>query len=238
MWRLSRDWIAGALLVLVGLLLLAERHAPALVPVIPLAAGVCLLALALVIHWPGLLLSAGALIGVGLGVLVARGSSPEVAAAAFLVCIGGGLLMAWVLAMLLRVHALRWRALLAGAGFIVAGAVVYALGIGPTLLTLTIGWWPVVLIAIGAVLLAGARARAGDGPFGDRDDDTARVPMVDRTPRPRWLRAAARPRWVTPRRPTGHMTSLPPLGPEHEQDDATEGTETAPGTAGSGRTGT
>ena len=226
MWRLSRDWVAGALLVLVGLLLLAERHAPALVPVIPLAAGVCLLAAALVVHWPGLLISAGALIGVGLGVLVARGSSPEVAASAFLVCIGGGLLMAWVLAMLLRVHALRWRALLAGAGFIMAGAVVYALGIGPTLLTLTIGWWPLVLIAIGAVLLAGARARAGDGPFDDRDDDTARVPVVV-VPKDHGSDAqtsdhggyAATPDWL--------HDQPPPLGPEHDQDDTTEGTETA-----------
>ena len=225
MWRLSRDWIAGALLVLVGLLLLAERHAPALVPVIPLAAGLCLLALALLIHWPGLLLSAGVLIGVGLGVLVARGSSPEVAAAAFLVCIGGGLLMTWALAMLLRVHALRWRALLAGTGFIIAGAVVYALGIGPTLLTLTIGWWPVVLIVIGAVLLAGARARAGDGGFAYNDDDTAMVPMAT-VPRDRAAYADDTGHSGYVQAPDWSHDQPPALTPEQDHDDLTEGTET------------
>jgi len=215
MWRLSRDWIAGALLVLVGLLLLAERQARALVPFIPLAAGVCLLAVSFVVRWPGLLVSAGALIGVGLGVLMARGSDPQIAAAAFLVCVGCGLLVAWILGVLLRLRELRWRPLLAGSSFVAAGVVVYALGIGPTLLELTVGWWPVLLIGIGAFLLAGARSRAG--VVDSHDDETARVPIT-RTAHVGGGYAQP-PDWA-------HDEPLP-LEPEQHHDDATDGTETA-----------
>jgi hypothetical protein len=229
MWRLSRDWIAGALLVLVGLLLLAERHAPALVPVIPLAAGVCLLAAGLLVRWPGLLVSAGVLIGVGLGVLVARGSSPEVAASAFLVCIGAGLLMAWLLAVLLRVHELRWRPLLAGLGFVAAGALVYVLGIGPTLLTLTVGWWPVLLIAIGAVLLAGARARARAAH--EVDDETARVLMAhvahDREGSAQTPGGFAHTSGGYAQTPDWAHDQPPPLDPEQQHDAAGDDSETS-----------
>jgi hypothetical protein len=156
---------------------------------------------------------------------VARGSSPEAAASVFLVCIGSGLLMAWLLGVLLRVHELRWRPLLAGLGFVAAGVIVYVLGIGPTLLTLTIGWWPLLLIAIGAILLAGARARAGD--VHDVDDETARVPMAHAPLDHGGGDAQRSDRGGYAQTPDWAHDQPPPLDPEQQHHAVADDTETS-----------
>ncbi len=66
--RINRDWVTGATLVVVGLLLLGNRLFPDLVPLVPLIVGLGLLGLFLLTRTVGSLTAGGVITGVGVGV--------------------------------------------------------------------------------------------------------------------------------------------------------------------------
>ena len=187
MWRLSRDWIAGSLLVLVGILLLCERVFPDLVPVIPLVAGALLLALFIAFRAPTALVSGGVLLGVGIGVLVARSGPASLGAAGVLASIGGGFVLVWVLGRVLSIREVRLWPLAPGIGFMALGVAVYALGLAVDILRISVDWWPLLLMGVGSWLLVEARGHVIGAGRGDEE--------------------------VSPPGERGHADELPPLRP-------------------------
>ena len=101
MWRTGREWLAGAVLVVVGCLLLAERRMPEMVPLIPLVAGLLTLLWFLVRRSGGALLLGCVLTGAGVGVLLDREGS-SVAGVALLACVAAGLVSGSVVLLVSR----------------------------------------------------------------------------------------------------------------------------------------
>lgn len=182
MWRAGRDWLAGAVLVFVGLLLLAERRLPDLVPVIPLVVGLLLLGLFLVRRSAAVLVLGCVLTGAGVGVLVDRESS-SLSGIAFPASVAAGFLVAWLAGLVLGIRALRaWPLVAALAAGALAAAVAIG-GVGEEVRRLAVAWWPLAVIALGLVLLASARlGRRGVHP----DDDTRPVAIVEAPPDAHW----------------------------------------------------
>ena len=172
--RLNRDWIAGAMLLLIGFVLLGNRLFPDLVSSVPLIIGLALLGLFLLTRSLGALVAGGVVTGLGVGILVATRGSPDFGAAGFLISLAGGFYLVWILGLLFERREVRWWPVVPGSLLLAAGAVVYALGWGEPLLQVAVDWWPVLPILMGAFLLLSARLRARS----DEEDDTSAVPAV------------------------------------------------------------
>lgn len=182
MWRTGRDWLAGSVLVVVGLLLLAERRMPELVPVIPLVVGLAVLVLFLVRRSPTALLVGCVMTGAGIGVLLDREGS-ALAGVAFLGCLAGGFAAAWLLGLVFRMPGLRlWP--LVGAVTCAGLAAILLLGdLGAEVRRVAVAWWPIAVMLLGVVLLAGARSgRRRQDP----DEETRMVPTVEPPGEARW----------------------------------------------------
>jgi hypothetical protein len=183
--RVDRDWIAGSLLVVLGVVLLGERVAPELVPLLPLVIGLAALVLFFIVRSGPLLVLGGVLTGLGIGVLIARGSGSDLAAAGFLGSIGVGFLLAWIIGLWQRVPRMRWWPFVVGVALVALGVVVGALGIGPKAMQVAIDWWPLAVIALGAYLLWAVRAdrlaRASPAPAAPEltGEDAARAIRVE-----------------------------------------------------------
>jgi hypothetical protein len=174
MSRLNRDWIIGAMLVLLGFERLGNRLFPDLVTSVPLLVGLALLGLFFLTRSLGALVAGGVISGLGLGILVATRGSPDFGAAGFLISLAGGFYLVWVLGLMFQRSEIRWWPVVPGSLLLAAGAVVYAAGLGEQLLQLAVDWWPLVPIITGIYLLLSARLR---GHLGD-DDETSEVPAV------------------------------------------------------------
>ena len=122
------------------------------------------------------------LTGASLGVLADR-EGTRLAGVAFLTCVAAGFGVAWLIAVLLRIPGLRLWPLIGAVACGGLAAAVAITGTGEDVRRLAVGWWPVAVIALGLLLLAGARAgRRRHGP----DDDTRMVPIVEAPPDSRW----------------------------------------------------
>jgi hypothetical protein len=117
--------------------------------------------------------------GLGIGVLIARGSASELAAAGFVGSIGAGLLLAWGLGLVARIPGLRWWPLVGGLAFVGLAVVIGALGVGPQLMRIATDWWPAAVIALGGYLLWTVRVELLTRPAaatpGLSADDAARA---------------------------------------------------------------
>jgi hypothetical protein len=176
--RLNRDWVAGAMLVLVGCFLLGVRLFPDLVPFVPLTVGLGLLVLFLATKSNGALVAGGIVTGLGLGILVATNGSPEVGAAGIFICLALGFFLIWVLGLMFGLSDVRWWPLVPGSLLLAAGVVAASLGLGPRLMGIAVDWWPLLLVIAGAYLLLHARLR---GHLAPEDDETSMVPAVGPT---------------------------------------------------------
>jgi hypothetical protein len=172
--RLNRDWVAGAMLLVVGFLLLGDRLYPELVPIAPLGLGLCLLAIFLVGRSAGALLDGSVSLGIGVGILVVRGGDADFGAAGFLISVSGGFYLAWVLGLLFNIREVRWWPVVPGSLFLAAGAAAYAAGMGRSLLRIAVDWWPALLVAMGAYLILGERLRTRSTP----EEETSEVPSA------------------------------------------------------------
>jgi hypothetical protein len=164
--RVSRDFVAGGVLLIVGAYFVTVELLPEQAFLIPMVLGLILLGIFLLVRSPGLLGAGGVISGVGVGILVARQGSPDFGGAGVLISIGGGLLLVSILAAIFEVRSARAWPIAPGLAFITVGAVIYAAGLGRQALDFATRGWPVLLIAIGAYLLLAARLRlplyAGD----------------------------------------------------------------------------
>jgi hypothetical protein len=171
--RLNRDWVAGVILVTVGLLLLGQRLVPALVPIVPLLPGLALLGMFLITRSVGALVNGCVLVGVGVGVLVVTNGTSDFGAAGFLVALAGGFYLIWILGLLFDVKSVRWWPVVPGSLLLALGAVVYTAKMGDPLLRFAVDWWPGLLIIVGAYMLLHARLRSR----ADVDEETSTVPV-------------------------------------------------------------
>ncbi len=190
---LNRDWIIGAMLLLVGFERLGNRLFPDLVTIVPLLVGLGLLGLFFLMRSLGPLVAGGVISGLGLGILVATRGSPDVGAAGFLISLAGGFYLAWILGLVFDVREVRWWPVVPGSLLLAAGAVVYTAGLGVQLLQVAVDWWPLVPIVTGLYLLLSARLRAR---FAE-EDETSQVPAVSGAP------TLPRPPDPAPRAPAG-----------------------------------
>lgn len=159
MGRLSRDWVAGGILLIVGGFLLALEHFPDVAFIIPLFIGLALLGAFLALRSPGLLTAGSVITGVGVGILTGAQGSPDFGGAGVLVSIGGGFLLLSLLGALFEVPSVRAWPLAPGFALVALGAVIYAAGSGRQMLDLATRWWPALLVAMGLYLLLAARLR-------------------------------------------------------------------------------
>ena len=173
MGRLNRDWVAGVMLLVVGLLRLGDSLFPDLVPIVPLALGLGLLGVFLVGRSVGALVNGSVTVGIGVGVLVARNGNQDFGAAGFIVSLAGGFYLIWLLGLIFEIQAVRWWPVVPGSLLLAIGAVVYTAKMGASLLQLAVDWWPGLLVAMGIYLLLHQRLLARLAA----DDETSAVPV-------------------------------------------------------------
>jgi hypothetical protein len=169
---LHRDWIAGTMLVVAGLFILGNRQFPDLLPVMPLIIGLLFLGLFFLTRSAASAVAGSVLVGVGIGVLVVKGSDPDVGTGGFLISLAGGFFLAWILGLMFNIRSLRWWPLVPGFLLLVLGAIVTSGHMGKDVINAAADWWPVLLVLMGAFLLYRARSHA------HVSDETTAVPVV------------------------------------------------------------
>ncbi len=160
------------MLVVAGLFILGNRLFPDLLPIMPLIIGLLFLGLFFVTRSVGAVVSGSILVGVGIGILVVKGSDPDVGTGGFLISLAGGFFLAWVLGLLFNIRSLRWWPLAPGLILLVIGAIVTSGHMGKDLVSAAADWWPALLVLMGAFLLYRARSHH------HVSDETTAVPVV------------------------------------------------------------
>jgi len=196
MARISRDWVAGGILLIVGAFLLALEFLPDLAFLMPLLVGLALLGIFLLVRSPALLSAGGVITGVGVGILTATQGSPDFGGAGVLMSVGGGFLLVWLFGAMFGIPAVRSWPLIPGLVLIALGTITYAAGFGEEMLDISARGWPILLVVVGGYLLVAARLRlplyGGGGSHGDPvSDETATVPVTVRSPDERHPEAPA-----------------------------------------------
>lgn len=187
MARISRDWVAGGILLIVGAFLLALEFLPDLAFLMPLLVGLALLGLFLLVRSPALLSAGGVITGVGVGILTATQGSPDFGGAGVLMSVGGGFLLVWLFGAMFGIPAVRSWPLIPGLALIALGTITYAAGFGEEMLDISARGWPILLVVVGGYLLVAARLRlplyGGGGSHGDpvSDETDATVPVTVRS---------------------------------------------------------
>lgn len=149
----NREWIGGAVLILLGLFFLVARFVPTIVPYIVLLVGLGLLGLFAVTRAYGVLIPAGIVTGVGTGIVLAARTSGQASGAVFMLSLGAGFLAVWVLGVLFRVRENHWWPLIPGGILTLIGVALAGSGTAQALLELLGNWWPLILIVVGGWLV-------------------------------------------------------------------------------------
>jgi hypothetical protein len=169
---LHRDWIAGTMLVVAGLFILGNRLFPDVLPVMPLIIGLLFLGLFFLTRSAWSAVAGSVLVGVGIGVLVVKGSDSDVGTGGFLISLAGGFFLAWILGLLFSIRSLRWWPIVPGLVLLVTGAVVTSGHMGRDVINAAADWWPLLLVLMGVFLLYRARSHA------QVSDETTYVPVA------------------------------------------------------------
>ncbi len=186
MARISRDWVAGGILLIVGAFLLALEFLPGLAFLMPLLVGLALLGTFLLVRSPALLSAGGVITGVGVGILTATQGSADFGGAGVLMSVGGGFLLVWLFGVMFGIPAVRSWPLIPGLVLIALGTITYLAGFGEEMLDISARGWPILLVVVGGYLLVAARLRlplyGGGGSHGDpvSDETDATVPVTVR----------------------------------------------------------
>jgi hypothetical protein len=159
--REGRLWL-GAVLVALGVLFLLGQYVPDLGRFVPLLVGLALLGVFFATRAYGFLIPGGIVTGVGAGIVLAE--AVPGAGGLFLISLGAGFALIWVVGSLLRLPENHWWPLVPAAIVATIGLVDLAGEQGQLREALRIGW-PLLLISIGAIVILRARSgrRAGPG---------------------------------------------------------------------------
>jgi hypothetical protein len=145
--RAREPLIGGVVLIVIGAALLVAQFTPDLGRYVVLVIGIGLLALFLVNRAYGALVGGSIVTGVGIGVVIASAYPGEQGGAAVLLSLGGGFLLIWLLSYLMQLQERHFWPLIPGG---ILASVGFALLFRATDL---LAYWPVLLIALGAILL-------------------------------------------------------------------------------------
>ena len=164
--------MAGVVIVGVGVFLLLAQVIPDIGRWIPLLIGLIFLAAFIPRREYGFLIPGCIISGVGVGVVLAGVVDDQWSGAAVLLSIAGGFIAIWIVSVLLRrvdrdwprgesrdaAQALWWPLLPGGILSLVGLIVLTGAGLESDLLR----WWPLIIIAVGiVVLLSALRPRSG-----------------------------------------------------------------------------
>ena len=151
--RLSREWIGGAVLIVLGVLFLLGRFVPSFSLYVPLLVGLALLGFFLFTRHYGFLIPGCIVTGVGVGTLLEAGGGAGNDGALFLLSLAGGFLAIWVLGLLFRMPGNPVWPLIPATVLGLVGVAVLGSGVAQTVLQLLGDWWPLIPIVIGASIL-------------------------------------------------------------------------------------
>ena len=154
--RRNRDaYVGGIVLVVIGVALLIVQLAPDLSRYVVTVIGVGLLALFAITRSYGALIGGSIVTGVGLGIVLAATYTGNQAAAGFLLSLAGGFFFIWLASYLFRLTERHPWPLIPAAILGSIGAVLAIGGNAANLLT----YWPVILIALGVIVIVAAFLR-------------------------------------------------------------------------------
>jgi apolipoprotein N-acyltransferase len=160
------QWVGGAVLIAIGVALLLGQLVGETGQFVLLGLGLVLLLLFAVSRNPGTLIGGGIVTGLGAGVLVAVNTEGDVAGAAVLFGLGLGFIGVWLVGTAMRVEGITFWPLIPGAILVVVGIVALAGTEAANTFELL---WPILLIALGVVVLIAAlqgrgKDSSGGGP--------------------------------------------------------------------------
>jgi hypothetical protein len=147
-------WIGGIILILIGAGLLAGQFVPDIGRYAPLVVGLGLLVIFLVTRNAGALIGGAIVTGIGVGILL-DGQLPSAGGSWIPLCLGLGFLGIWIFGGLLRMPEARFWPL-------IPGGILTFVGIADLGgLSSDVGQyaWPIALILIGVVSIAGSLRR-------------------------------------------------------------------------------
>lgn len=156
MHRTRDPLIGGLVLVIIGIVLLVAQFTPDIGRYVVLVIGLGLLGWFVATRTYGALVGGSIVTGVGAGVVIGAAMTGQLAGAALLMALGLGFLAIWVVSYLLALPERHFWPLVPGSILFAIGG---ALAIGGEASNL-LSYWPVLLIALGLVLIALAYVRS------------------------------------------------------------------------------
>ena len=147
--------MAGLVIAGIGLFFLAGQLEPDIGRFATVFIGLALLAVFVVTREYGFLVPGSILTGIGIGIVLDSAASGEVESGVMMLALAGGFLGIWVIGSIYRLPQNHWWPLIPGGILTLIGMV----QITRTDAAETLRLWPIVLIILGAFLLAKAIAR-------------------------------------------------------------------------------
>lgn len=150
----DRGPIAGGFLVIgIGLFLLFAQTVPDAGLWIPLIIGLVFLAAFVARREFGFLVAGSIIAGVGAGIVLAQRAPGELSGAAMMLSMAAGFLAIWAISTALRLPEAHWWPFIPG-GILAFIGVIQLTDAG------VLRWWPLILVAIGAIMIASTRRRS------------------------------------------------------------------------------
>jgi len=147
--------VAGLVISGIGLFFLAGQLEPDIGRFVTLFIGLALLAVFVLRREYGFLVPGSILTGVGIGIVLDTAASGDAESGVMMLAIAGGFLAIWVIGSLYRLPQNHWWPLIPGGILTLIGLV----QLTRTDVTGALQLWPVILIVIGAFVLAKAITR-------------------------------------------------------------------------------
>jgi hypothetical protein len=144
---------AGVLVVGLGLFLLFVQFVPDGGMWIPFIIGLCFLAAFVVKREYGFLVVGSILAGVGIGIVLGRQVPGDLSGPVFMVSLATGFVAIWLISTLLRLPGSHWWPF-------IPGGILAFVGLLQLTDAAALRWWPLILVAIGLVIIASATRRA------------------------------------------------------------------------------
>lgn len=147
--------MAGLVIAGIGLFFLAGQLEPDIGRFVPLIIGLALLAVFVISRQYGFLVPGSILTGVGIGIVLDAAATGDVESGVMMLAIAGGFLGIWVLGAIYRLPQNHWWPLIPGGILTLIGLV----QLSRTEVAGAVSLWPVILIIVGALVIARAITR-------------------------------------------------------------------------------
>lgn len=145
--------VAGVVLIAIGVMLFVGQSVPDVGQYVVLAVGVVLFALFAVRREYGVLVPACIVTGVGAGVPLAAANPGDLGGGLVLICLATGFLAIWLLGALFRLRENHWWPVVPAVVLGTIGGALVAGERGRPLADTVATLWPIVFLAIGALLI-------------------------------------------------------------------------------------